>query len=148
MDLDFDPSLIEGSFDLTKREGEALMQEVYQRFFEAQPDTRTLFADNLDQQYCRMFQTLSLAISSLHSFHSMTPSIRALGSFHAAKGVTLEQYPLWTDAFCGALAHAKGKDWSPEREAAWRSLLDLVAATMIDGMQSNASAPANRSRAA
>ena len=148
MELDFDPSLIEGSLDLTKHEGEAVMQEMYRRIFEAKPELRTLFADNLDQQCCRVFQTLSLAVSSLRSFHSITPPLRALGAFHASKGVTAEQYPLVVDALCTALARTHGKDWTREHEAAWCSLLDLVARTMIEGVQTSASVPRKRPRAA
>jgi hemoglobin-like flavoprotein len=134
MDLDLDVPALQTSFDLIAPRGEELIDQFYDRLFEAAPAVRPLFAAaDLPRQKTMLLGTLVLLRKSLHDLDTIVPNLRALGARHVAYGARPEHYPVVGEALISAMEAVAGPAWSSRHEAAWRQAFAIVAATMLEG---------------
>lgn len=124
---------IRASFTTLSRRQHELVRRFYQILFEARPDLRRMFPDDMSRQQEHLSAALSLLIRNADSLEALRPSLMDLGARHVAFGVTPEHYPPVRDALVSAIAEVGGTSMTTELLEAWRGLINRVCAVMLQG---------------
>ncbi len=112
--------------------------DFYNRLFERDPTTRSLFDVDMGLQAVKLMQVLAFVVSNLHAPETLLPMIRDLGRRHVAYGVTEAHYDSVIAALLDTLAHALGPVWTPDVAAAWASAFATIASEMKSAARSAA----------
>ena len=105
----------------------------YGHLFRRSPGLRTLFPEDMEQQYLKLAQTLCVVVSGLDQPKQIVPGLEALGARHRGYGVRPSHYRLMGQALMASLGGALGDAWTPEYTQAWSEAFELIAQTMIEG---------------
>ena len=106
----------------------------YDRLFELDPAIKRLFArTDMAAQRRILMQTLTLLVSSLDDFETVTPVLAALGRVHAGFGVRLGHYDTVEAALLWALDRGLDDAFDDETADAWATAYSAVASVMIEG---------------
>lgn len=108
----------------------------YSRLFDLAPSVRPLFKGDLGQQGKKLMQMIGYCVGKLDALAEIVPAVKDLGRKHAGYGVPESAFQTVGAALLWTLDQSLGATFSPEVEAAWTEVYGLLAATMIDGMQS------------
>ncbi|MGA5701981.1 globin domain-containing protein [Peterkaempfera bronchialis] len=104
----------------------------YDHLFTHHPGVRGLFADHLDEQRDRLWAALGALVSHLEDTPTLVDMVRKLGRRHAGYGALPEHYPAVGASLIATLRHFAGDAWTPETEASWAAVYEVVSSTMID----------------
>ena len=108
----------------------------YQRLFEVDPSTRSLFQfTDMAQQRKKLLQVLSVAVSSLDNLGALRKTVEDLGRRHAGYGVKDAHYDSVGVALLWTLEQGLGRAWTPEVEAAWKDVYGLLSGIMRQAQQ-------------
>ena len=122
--------LIELSFELAAERCPDLTPRVYERLFAEQPQMAALFCMDTDLQ--ARGEMLSQAIRAILDFIDQrvfsTTLIASEAVTHAGYGVSPAVYASFFRLIAETLSELLGADWSAPMAAAWRELLDELAA--------------------
>ena len=110
----------------------------YGRLFEMDPSLRPLFRTDLREQGKKLMQMLGVCVGKLDELDDLVPAVKELGRKHADYGVEEEDYATVGGALLWTLEQGLGAAFTPEVEAAWRAVYELLAAAMIEGAKSAA----------
>jgi hemoglobin-like flavoprotein len=114
----------------------------YQRLFEIDPSTRTLFRQtDMTQQRKKLLQVLGVAVSSLDNLGALSKTVEDLGRRHAGYGVKDSHYDSVGVALLWTLEQGLGAAWSDEAAVAWKEVYGLLSSIMRNA-QHEASAKA------
>ena len=106
----------------------------YDRLFELDPAIKRLFArTDMAAQRRILMQTLTLLVSSLDDFGTVTPVLAALGRVHAGFGVRQGHYDTVEAALLWALDRGLDDAFDDETADAWATAYSAVASVMIEG---------------
>ena len=95
-----------------------ITQLFYERLFETNPRSRSLFTRDMNDQRTVLVQMIEMIVDSLPSPQSKARAVRASGIRHAGYGVKASDYIAFRDALLWALEAALGDDWNKERRIA------------------------------
>jgi hemoglobin-like flavoprotein len=118
------------SFEAVGWENARFAPRFYELLFEAAPEARALFAEDMSAQEKKLFSTLATVVRSLHNLESLVPTLQELGRSHAGMGVTEDQYALVENALLATLAETV-PDWSKADMMAWATLYGIAADVMM-----------------
>jgi hemoglobin-like flavoprotein len=108
----------------------------YQRLFEIDPSTRTLFdTTEMVQQRKKLIQILSVAVSSLDNLGALGKTVEDLGRRHAGYGVKDAHYDSVGVALLWTLEQGLGAAWTSESAAAWKEVYGLLSSIMRNAQQ-------------
>jgi hemoglobin-like flavoprotein len=110
-------ALIRTSFDATWSKRRALADLCYSRLFELAPETRRLFADDMERQRLKLMDMLAALVGA--------------GQQHAEFGVQPSQYAAFGEALIWSLEQQLGAAFTPELRDAWRALYATVRDEML-----------------
>jgi hemoglobin-like flavoprotein len=103
----------------------------YERLFEIDPTTRTLFkAERLAEQRRKLLQVLAAAVHGLDRLDDLVPVVEDLGRRHAGYGVTERHYQSVGNALLWTLEQGLGPAWTVEARAAWSEVYGLLSGVM------------------
>jgi nitric oxide dioxygenase len=108
----------------------------YRRLFEANPELRTLFPEDLAELRVKFTAQLGEIVASIDHLDELLERTEALGGRHAGYGVRAADYDRVGSALVGALEEVttrSGGTWTPELGVAWRVAYGLVAQGMQQG---------------
>lgn len=125
--------LVETSFSNIGAVTSNLGRAFYERLFEVDGSTRSLFAEDIDSQGMRLMQVLAYAVSNLHAPDLLLSTVHDLGRRHAGYGVAARHFQPFERALIDTLSKALGARWNAETEQAWRAAFALIAAQMQRG---------------
>jgi hemoglobin-like flavoprotein len=113
----------------------AVMPEVaaalfYERLFEANPDFRALFKNDMRVQGLKLMTTLAMVVYNLPEPGKVSPVIRDLAVRHVGYGVRLADYDTLAEALLWTLEQALGKAFTPAVRQAWTACYDELAGEM------------------
>jgi hemoglobin-like flavoprotein len=113
----------------------AVMPEVaaalfYERLFEANPDFRALFKNDMRVQGLKLMTTLAMVVYNLPEPGKVSPAIRDLAVRHVGYGVRLADYDTLAEALLWTLEQALGEDFTPAVREAWVVCYDELAGEM------------------
>jgi hemoglobin-like flavoprotein len=119
-------SLDHGNFDFTRR--------FYETLLSRHPELQGLFgADVQRKQHAMLYQALAAIMDHLDDAYWLKDALAKYGARHAGYGVTKEMYQWFGECLLESLARAKGSEWSPVLESAWREAYDAIVAMMLTG---------------
>ena len=126
--------LIRESWNSVAAIADSAVEQFYNRLFEIDPTTRTLFhATNMPEQRKKVAQALSLAVQGADDLAALMPVLQQLGRSHQGYGVTAPQYQSVGAALLWTLERGLGPQWTPATAAAWTELYGSISAVMLRG---------------
>lgn len=126
-------NLVKASFAKIEPVAEEAAVLFYAKLFDLDPALRRLFKGGIREQALKLMQMLELAVRDLDRVDKLVPALQALGARHAAYGVEDRHYETLAKALLWMLEKALRADFTPETEAAWTAVYNLLAQTMKDG---------------
>jgi hemoglobin-like flavoprotein len=108
----------------------------YQRLFEIDPSTRSLFrSTDMEQQRKKLIHILSIAVSSLDNLGALGKTVEDLGRRHAGYGVKDAHYDAVGVALLWTLEQGLGSAWTSEAAAAWKEVYGILSSIMRHAQQ-------------
>ena len=100
---------------------------------------RPLFKDDMDVQYRKLFQAVSLVVDCMDDLDTLVPILRALGKAHAGFGTVRAHYEAVTECFLWVLnsyifekmPNNNAINWIFEVTDAWEWALTLIVGSII-----------------
>ena len=112
----------------------------YRRLFEIDPALRPLFRGDMADQRRKLMQMLSAAVHGLPRLDRLIPALEELGRRHVTYGVTDDHYDTVGTALLWTLEKGLGNAFTPEVKEAWSTVYGVLAATMRDAANRQATA--------
>lgn len=122
--------LVQSTFEQVRPLAEAVATMFYDRLFVIDPSTRPLFKSDLQKQCLMLMSAIGLVVTSLDRPETIIPMVQNMGKRHVGYGVTSDQYTSVGAALLWALKQGLGADFTPEVQAAWATVYELLASTM------------------
>lgn len=123
--------LLRGSFQhIAQMQGQAAAI-FYDRLFELAPETRSLFATDLEHLGAKMISMLGAIVGQIHDIAVLAPMVGDLARRHVTYGVRPRHYQTMQAAMLWMLAQTLGPRFTPEVEAAWTRAFDGLTETML-----------------
>ena len=111
----------------------ALTGAFYERLFAAMPAVRPLFRIDIALQSQHLAAALALILRNVRYLDALEEPLTELGVHHAHVGVRPEQYPPLCRVMIETLRDGSGDAWSPQLEADWTAVLEMVSRIMMAG---------------
>jgi hemoglobin-like flavoprotein len=125
-------TLVKNSWKMFRNVDPWLIADVfYSKLFLDNPELRQLFPANMDQQYRKLIDMLSVVISRLDDLADITTDIKMMALRHESYGVKPRHYRLVGHALLWTLERGLGNDWNDEVKKAWLACYTKLAETMI-----------------
>jgi hemoglobin-like flavoprotein len=109
---------------------EQAAQLFYDRLFQMDPATRSLFKGDMPAQGRKLMAMITAAVDGITELEELLPVVQGLGHRHAGYGVTAAHYETVGSALLWTLEQGLGPAFTPEVRAAWVSTYGLLASTM------------------
>jgi hemoglobin-like flavoprotein len=122
--------LVETSFELLLAEGDAAIARFYERLFEAAPEVRGMFSNDIKRQTRKFLQSLKLIVHSLSSTERAAPVLERLGDRHRVYGVEVSHYEVVGGVLIDTLEEVLGDAFTSDVREAWTSAYQLISTTM------------------
>ena len=119
--------LIHVTYHHASQRSDEMMQVFFERLFELDPSLESLFNGSTNRMRDKFLQTIGTLVASVDMFDKALPSLRQIGMRHHGYQVHPEHYPLVKRALLYSLAHILEDGYTPEVEAAWDALYDVIA---------------------
>jgi nitric oxide dioxygenase len=119
---DHDAHLVRASFHTLSADPLGAARAFYTHLYRIAPHTRDLFVVDLDRQATKLMNTLSVTVSYIEDWSTLTPILEDLAMRHLAYGVQQEHYPLVGRALQEMFSERLGDQWTAEAATAWRRL--------------------------
>lgn len=103
----------------------------YQRLFELDPQLRSLFKHNMQDQGRKLMNTITFAVNALDNPAAIIPAVEDLGRRHAGYGVADKDYDTVAQALLWTLQKGLGDAFTAETKQAWTVTYTLLAQTML-----------------
>lgn len=104
----------------------------YSRLFDLDPQLRSLFNTDMDEQGDKFMRLLGTALRGLEHPEVLRPALHDLGRRHAAFGVRAEDYATVAVALLWAIEQSLGAAFTSDVRMAWTEVYMLLA-TMMQG---------------
>jgi hemoglobin-like flavoprotein len=113
-----DPALVGGTF--------------YSKLFTDTASLRKMFPADMNEQYRKLMDMLSIVVARLDNLDELTDDIAAMAQRHVQYGVRPAHYKLVGKALLWTLAQGLGNDWTEEVKEAWTTCYTILSDTMIN----------------
>lgn len=103
----------------------------YTHLFEADPNLKSLFKGDIDQQATKLVQMINLAVNRLDDLAVLVPALDQLGKRHVAYGVLPTHYQTVGAALLKTLEQGLGPAFTSEVKDAWTSVYAVMTDVMV-----------------
>ncbi|HEX6191683.1 MAG TPA: globin domain-containing protein [Chitinophagaceae bacterium] len=103
----------------------------YSKLFNDTPGLRRMFPSNMDDQYKKLIDMLSVIVARIDNLDELNEDITAMARRHLHYGVRPGHYKLVGKALLWTLEQGLGRDWSAEVEEAWTQCYSTISEIMI-----------------
>lgn len=103
----------------------------YTKLFYDNPELRTMFPRNMEEQYVKLIDMLSTIIARLEKLDELKGDIVQMAKRHVNYGVMPEHYNMVGKALLWTLQKTLGTAWNAELRAAWVNCYAILSGTMI-----------------
>lgn len=114
-------------------EGQSVGFAFYRRLFELEPQLESLLDDDPAERAERLLSMLHVAPMALEVPSALIDTMRELGARHFARGVREEHYGVINQALLETIASMCEESWDAEADRAWRELMTIACAAMVQG---------------
>lgn len=112
---------------------ELVSENFYAKLFQAHPQLRPLFSEDMGPQKEKLILMLATAIDLLSDREQFEEACAEHGRRHVQYGALPAHYPVVAQLTLSEIGQAANPPLSPEEEEAWALLLDLVVTNMLSG---------------
>lgn len=102
----------------------------YGRLFELDPDLKSLFKGDMEEQGRKLMRMISTAVAALDRLEAIVPAVQQLGVRHVGYGVKDEHYDTVGAALLWTLQQGLGEGFTADVKEAWTSVYGVLAGTM------------------
>ncbi|KPJ97003.1 MAG: hemin receptor [Gammaproteobacteria bacterium SG8_15] len=102
----------------------------YGKLFELDPDLKSLFKGDMEEQGRKLMQIIATAVNGLDRLDEIVPVVEDLGKRHVGYGVKAKDYNTVGTALLWTLKQGLDSSFTPEVEEAWTVVYTLLADTM------------------
>lgn len=102
----------------------------YNRLFEIDPSTKSLFTGDMKEQGRKLMQMIDIAVEGLPKLDTIVPELQSLGKRHAKLGVENDHYGSVGAALLWTLEQGLGEAFTPEVKEAWTEAYGVLSNTM------------------
>jgi nitric oxide dioxygenase len=127
--------LVQSSFRRIVPIAEQTAALFYARLFELDPELRSLFRGDMQQQGCKLIAMLARAVALLDQFDTLAPTIRALGVRHTGYGIVEKNYATVGEALLWTLQKGLGPEFTPPVANAWSATYSLLSHLMMEAQR-------------
>jgi len=124
--------LVKTSFALVEEKADVAADLFYQRLFDAAPELRSLFSDDLTDQKKKLMGALKVLVNTLEHPDKLIPILEDMGRKHKTYGVVEDHFVPVADALVWTLEEGLGSAFTEEVRQAWTALYSAVASIMIE----------------
>ena|SRR5437870_4431947 len=124
-------ALVQQSLEEATSQADDFVARFYQRLFELDPATRTLFSTDFAVLREKFFTELDAIVGALGSFGDFMERAQSLGRRHHDFGVTAKHYAEAREALLWALSITLASRFTSEVRDAWQMAYNLVAEVMM-----------------
>ena len=103
----------------------------YSKLFNDTPALRKMFPKNMDEQYKKLMDMLSIVVARLDHLYDLSEDISAMARRHVHYGVRPAHYKLVGKALLWTLQQGLGPDWTDEVKEAWIKCYTTLSEKMI-----------------
>lgn len=103
----------------------------YLNLFKADPSLKSLFKNSFEQQGRKFIKMIGTVVDMLNDFDTLQPILHDLAKSHVGYGVKESHYKIVGDALLTTLEQGLGEDFTPDVRAAWSSIYNIIANSMI-----------------
>jgi hemoglobin-like flavoprotein len=111
--------------------GPALIAQAVRFAADRDADIAALLPDDQENMNTLLFRTLVHVVNHAENFALLEAQLATVAARARKVGVRATQLPTMRDALLEALAGLAGREWSPQLERDWRTLLDAVIGAML-----------------
>ena len=112
-----------------------LAVKFYDRFFEACPDARRLFPNDMEKLHLKLMDTIAALVGALDDRTLFLSIITHTARQHARFGVTSSQLSAFGDALISSLEQQFGSAFTPELKQAWIALYAAMQTEMLSALE-------------
>lgn len=124
--------LIRETWAVVEPRSDEVAQFFYGMLFSLAPNTRELFAVNMQVQRSRLMRALVHIIQMIDRPDDLRPFLRQLGRDHRKFGVVSAHYEAVGTALLAAIKRFAGESWTETVERAWAEGYTVMASAMIE----------------
>lgn len=124
--------LIRESWAVVEPRDDEVAQFFYGMLFSLSPETRELFAVNMQVQRSRLLRALVHVIQMVDRPDELLPFLHQLGRDHRKFGVVLDHYEAVGTALLASIKRYAGDSWTDSVERAWAEAYTVMASAMTD----------------
>ncbi len=105
----------------------------YSKLFDISPSLRRMFGTDMNAQYRKLMDMLSLIVARLDNLDVISTEINEMAARHVKYGATPAHYKMVGNALLWTLEHGLGNDWNEELKEAWSACYRKLSEAMIAG---------------
>ena len=109
---------------------EEVVSEFFDRLFQANPELRSMFKENMAPQYQQLSAAIATTVQGLDDLEALKPALRELGRRHVVYGVKSQHYQAVGTALITTLEESLGDSFTDESKRAWADFYDSLAQAM------------------
>ena len=102
----------------------------YQKLFELDPELKSLFKGDMDEQGKKLMKMIATAVNALDRLDEIVPAVQDLGVRHVSYGVKDKDYDTVGAALLWTLKQGLDDMFTPEVEEAWIVVYGILSDTM------------------
>ena len=125
---------IRASFESIAPRAPAVVKDFYRRLFEARPDTKGLFPQDMARLEGHLLASLATIAKNIDHLDVLEEPLMQLGAEHIRFGARPEHYPVVRDCLIASLRECSGSAWSAELDKDWFVALNRVCEAMLRGV--------------
>jgi len=130
-----DAEIVRNSFMSFAADADRVAMDFYNRLFETDPSLKDMFAGDIMNQGRALMDTLATVVDNVDNLPNMRGMLHELGARHTGYGVRADMYDTVGACLLGSIEDAMGADFTPDTAAAWASVFNVIADTMLDGAE-------------
>lgn len=105
----------------------------YSKLFAIHPPLRKMFGTDMNAQYKKLMDMLSLIVAKLDGLDVISAEINEMAIRHIKYGVTPSHYKMVGTALLWTLEHGLGSDWNEDLKEAWEECYRHLSGAMLVG---------------
>lgn len=122
---------IRESFDSVGTRLDPLVDSLYAKLFELNPDIAAIFPSDLAEQRAHFSGALTFLVRNIDKLETIDVALRAMGARHFRYGVEPSHFIAFKVALLFAMNAILGDDWDDPSAQAWAAALDEIAELML-----------------
>jgi hemoglobin-like flavoprotein len=123
-------ALVQSSFRTVQPVAETAGEIFYRRLFEIEPETRSLFRGDMQEQGRKFMQVLAVAVGGLSNMPTLVPMVQQLGLRHVRYGVKARHFDSVREALLWTLALVLQDAYTDDVRSAWATAYAMLAGVM------------------